>query len=577
MLKFLVFEDGQSPQPWQLTNAHLLGADGIGVRGQIDLQGNLIVCEKRAMGAAALAVQVAVGELGEFTLQTCLLPDREEPYLLSLELARHRLMLLLTKQEDWLMFELPADHPSVRRANLARQLFVKALNSTDDPAAADKLARESLIAAIDASEELALAHAEVLLNRRKVTGQLARGVFGCGVGLKLSSSEVRASLLANFDYLSMPTRWRQIEPQEQQFDWQGLDGWADWAFRNRLPILAGPVVSFDQSVMPDWLYIVEHDYETLRDLLYEHAERLVTRYRNVVTMWNVVSGIHVNAHFTLNLEQLMDLTRMAVMLTKKIQPTAKALIEITQPFGEYYATNQRSIPPLMYADMVLQSGIPIDAFGLKLVMGQPVDGRHTRDLMQISSLLDRFSGLGKPVHVTAVAVPSEPGGGEGNGADAVANGNGNGNGAKATEDDADLHGVEELAEMDDAAAAIGALRDGQIASPCSGGCWRKPWSQQVQSHWLQAFYNIALSKPFIESVAWLDLADHEHSDLPYSGLAAANLKTKQAFHRIAALRKPPAPQKRKRRTRAMIGADDAAKRGRRTNSSRQLGMESIHD
>jgi hypothetical protein len=48
-------------------------------------------------------------------------------------------------------------------------------------------------------------------------------------------------------------------------------------------------------------------------------------------------------------------------------------------------------------------------------------------------------------------------------------------------------------------------------------------------------------------------------------------------YRIAALRKPPAPQKRKRRTRAAIAADDAAKRGRRTNSSRQLGMESIHD
>ncbi len=542
MLKFSVFEDEQSPHPWRLVNAHLLGADGIGVRGQIDLQDGEIVCDKRAMGPAGLAVQMAVGELGELTLQTCLLPDRDEPYLLTVELARHRLMTLLTKQEDWLMFDLPADHAAVRRANLARERFVKALNNADDPPAADRLARESLVAAIDASEELALAHAEVLLGRRKATGQLSRGVFGCGVGLKLNSSEVRASLLANFDYVCLPARWRQIEPQEQDFQWQLIDAWADWAFRNRLPILVGPVVSFDESVMPDWLYIVEHDYESLRDLLYEHTERLVTRYRNVVTLWNVVSGIHVNAHFTLNLEQLMDLTRMAVLLTKKIQPNAKALVEITQPFGEYYAANQRSIPPLMYADMVLQSGIPIDAFGLKLLMGQPLEGRYTRDLMQISSLLDRFSGLGKPVHVTAVAVPSQPCNGNGNDPD-------RGNGAKANED-GPWSSAEAEEQVDDPAAAIGDLRDGQVAPPCSGGCWRKPWDQQVQSHWLQAFYSIALSKPFVESVAWLDLADHQDAELPHSGLAASDLKTKQSFHRIAALRKNLNARKSASRTRA---------------------------
>lgn len=510
MLKFLVFGDGQ----YQLTNAHLLGADGIGIRGEISCGGGVITCEKRAMGPAALALQIPVGELGEFTLQTCLLPDREEPYLLSLELARHRLMLVLTKQEDWLMLDLPGDHPAIRRATLARQLFVKALNNSDDAAKADRLATESLVAAIDASEELALAHAEVLLNRRKQTGQLSRGAFGCGVGADLSTAEVRASLLANFDYLVLPTRWRQIEPQEQSLNWNPLDSWADWAFRNRLPILAGPIVSFDHLVMPDWLYIVEHDYESLRDLLYEYTQRLVTRYRSVVTLWNVVSGIHINEHFTLNLEQLMDLTRMAVLLVKKMQPNAKVLVEIAQPFGEYYAANQRSIPPLMYADMVLQSGIPIDAFGVKMLMGRASDGCYTRDLMQISSLLDRFSGMGKPVHVTGVAVPSHPI-----------------NGAEATD------GAEIPAEIDDPDDSLGALQDEQASAPCSGGCWRRPWSQQVQSHWLQAFYNIALSKPYIESVAWLDLADHAQSDLPYSGLAAADLKTKQAFHRIIALRK----------------------------------------
>ncbi len=506
MLKFLVYDNGQPDAAFVLRNAHLLGADNIGVRGAVRLKDGVLTCDKRAVGPAALCLQFPVGEVGEVTLQTCLLPERDEPYLLSLELVRHRLMLLLAKQEDWMMFDLPADHPAMRRATVARQAFVKALNAQDAPPAADQLAREALTAAVDASEELALAHAERLFGRRRQNGQFHRGVFGCGVALPQSTEAVRSSLLNSFDYLMLPIRWRQLEPQEQQFNWAPLDGWAEWAYRNRMPTLAGPVVSFCPACSPDWLTLMAHDYDTVRDVFYEHIERVVKRYRNIVTLWNVVSGIHTNAQLNLTLDQLMDLTRMAVMLVKKVQPNAKTLIEITHPFGEYYAVNQRSIPPFIFADMVLQAGIPIDAFGVKLVMGQAANGCYTRDLMQVSAMLDRFSALGKPLHMTGVAVPSAATG--------------------LVEDP--THGT--------------SGHSAGKGSPCdppddNSGHWRKPWSPLVQTHWLEAFYSVALSKPFVDSIAWLDLADHDEADLPHGGLAGADLKAKGAFHRLTALRK----------------------------------------
>ena len=488
MLKFRVY-DGDRAEPLVLRNAHMVGSDHIGVRGTIKLEDGMVVCQKRVSGPVALALQYEVHDVGAITLQTCLLPDRAEPYVLALELARHRLMLLLSKQEDWMMFDLNPDHPAMKRTKNAKQLFVRALSMLpDDPEEASRLGAECLKSAVDASEELALAHADILYKRRLAAGQFHRGVFGCGVGLGQHSETVRASLLANFDYLSLPTPWRQIEPQEQTHDWSLLDGWGEWAYRNRMPILAGPLLSFDDGMAPDWLGVLQNDYETLRDVLYEHVERVVTRYRNVVTLWNVVSGLHTNSAFDLMLDQLMDLTRMTVLLIKKIQPNAKSLVEITHPFGEYYSTNPKSIPPLIYADMVLQAGIPVDAFGVRIMMGQPVEGQHTRDLMQLSAMLDRFNGLGKPVHVTGVAVPSET----------ITNGTGRDPGS---------------------------------------GYWRKPWSAVVQSHWLEAFYHIALSKPYIDSVGWLELADHEESMMPHSGLAMSDLKAKGAFHRITALRK----------------------------------------
>src|SRR5690606_13877952 len=144
------------------------------------------------------------------------------------------------------------------------------------------------------------------------------------------------------------------------------DIWAEWAQRTHKPVVAGPVVSFEPSCLPDWLYIWEHDYDTVRDLLYEHIERVVNRYKHVVSAWNIVSGLHVNSHFTFNFEQLMDLTRMATMLVKKLHPQATVIVEMRQPFGEYYAQNARSIPPMMYVDLLIQSSIQFDAFGVRL-------------------------------------------------------------------------------------------------------------------------------------------------------------------------------------------------------------------
>ena len=501
MLKFLVLEDGRPVSNWPLRNAHLLGADDVGVRATISFDGEgLIMCDKRSPGPAALALQYPVDGLGHFTMQTCLLPDRDEPYLLSMELARHRLMWLLTKQEDWSMYDLPDDHAAITRGERARQQFIESLNSAHEPAEADRLARQSLSTSVEASEELTMVHADLWLERRRPTFQPGRNIFlGCGVELGQTAEPVRASLLSNFDFVRLPMRWRHLEPEEQNYDWRQLDGWAEWAFRNRLPILAGPLVSFSPDVVPDWLYIWEHDYETIRDLIYEHVERVVSRYRNVVTLWTVVSGVHVNEHFSFAFDQLIDLTRMAVMLARKIQPNARTLVEITHPFGEYYAANSRSIPPIMYAELALQSGIPFDGFGIKLLMGRAGDGQYTRDLMQISNLLDRFNSLGRPLHITAVGVPSQP--------------------------------------IDDELAPPPKEAGAPLSGLSTSGYWRKPWSPVVQSKWLGAVYNIALSKPMVESIAWLDLADHPSAELPHAGLIQPDLKPKGALRQVAALHK----------------------------------------
>ncbi len=496
MLKFIVMENGQQARRWAIRNAYLLGSDSSAMRGEIRFDDGAIICEKRETGPVSLAVQHSVGPCGDLTLQTCLLPERAEPYLLSLELARHRLMMLYNKMEDWGMFDVPDDHPVARRLELARRLFIESLCHLDvDIVKADRFANECLIASVDGSEELALMHAETLLTKRKNSAAIPRFPIGAGVALSQTHERVRAGLMMNFDFAVLPTPWRELAPEEGEDRWTRLDAWVDWAKQNRMPVVAGPVVSFDSSVLPDWVYIWEHDYDTVRDLLYEHTERVITRYKDTVKLWNVVSGLHINSHFGFSFDQLLDLTRMATLLAKEIQPSSKALIEIRQPFGEYYAHNQRSIPPLMYADLLIQGAVNFDGMAIKLLMGQSQPGQFARDLMQLSNMLDQFAAFNKPIYLT-IAVPSEM-----------------------------------VTQM--------MIVSPDPKEPVDPNCgfWRKPWSVMVQGHWLEAVYNIAMSKPYVEAVVWNEIVDHGDVELPLSGLMGEDLVPKPAFKRLAVFRK----------------------------------------
>ena len=491
MWKFLVFDDGKPAESWVIRNPYLLDQNGTAIRGNVIFQQGMIICERRESQAAALALQYSAGDCGTLVVQTCRLPAREEPYILSLELARHRLMTLYTKLEEWGMFDLGPDHPVIKRADLARKLFIEALClQNDNPIKADKYARDCLIASLDGSEELALAHAELFLSRRKTTGAIPRHPIGCSVNLEQANERLRAGLHANFDFINLPTPWKGLAPEEGDYRFAQMDNWIEWAYRNKVPIVAGPIVCFDPSLLPDWLFIWEHDYETVRDVIYEHVETIVTRYRGYVGVWNVVSGLHVNSHFTFSFEQLIDLTRMTTMLVRKLQPAAKIQLEIRQPFGEYTATHTKSIPPVMYTEAMIQRLINFDAISIRLLMGQVTNGQYVRDLMQLSNVIDDFSGFQKSINIT-FGVPSE-------------------------------------------ASAIDA--SGKPIEP-PAGTWRRPWSPVVQSRWVEAVAKIALSKPSVETITWNAIIDHKGMDLPLSGLTTAEMQPKPAFRRLVELRK----------------------------------------
>lgn len=487
MLTFAVYDSSGPAREFDLAHSHLIGQDDIPTAGEINFEGGLINCQRRSADSTALAVLYSLETGGRLLLQTCLLPMRERPYLLSLELARHRIKQFLVKLEDWLLYNLEPSHPVMALWEDARQVFTQAtiLESTD-PVEADRLARQALERAFTASEQLALMHADILLAKRFASGMMPNAPLGCIVHQSKFAEPLTKVLAQSFDFFSIPIRWREVEPEEGEYDWSRLDRWMEWAAGTRFPVVAGPIIDFRKHSVPEWLYVWEHDYDTTHDLLHEHIETIVRRYKSVVSVWSVASSLHINENFTLAYDQLMDLTRMALALVKQLHTGARTMIEITELFGEYFAGNPRSVPPAAYADVLAQSGFKLDMIGLSLPFGSDRPGKASRDLLQISSLLDRYLALDLPVVVSGIGVPSGP------------------------------H---------------------RSDRPEAGGFWRRPWSVETQSDCLSKLVAIALSKPFISSVAIQEFYDHPGSEIPGSGLITATGRAKPALARMADARR----------------------------------------
>jgi len=487
MLKFAVYDHDQRAsaklaENFPLYHAHLLGNDSIGVQADIEFDDGIIQCDKKSLDAAGLELLINVDELGSLVLRTCLLPDRDHPYLLHLELARFRVKLFLVKLEDWMLTSIDEDHPLMRAWDEAKALLGRALQvEIVNPPEADHLGFAALKKAIIATEHLAEMHADLLLAKRYRRGKMSKTAFGCRVHQSKFAPPLATTLSQNFDFLSIPIRWRELEPEEGRYDWSKYDKWLEWAARQGYPVVLGPLIDFRPLAVPEWLYVWEHDYDTTLDLLHDHIEAIVRRYRKIVTVWSVASAVHINENFTLAYDQLIDVTRMATTLVKSLHPAGQSMIEIADPFGEYFSFNPKSIPPIVYAETIAQAGLKLDMIGINLQMGHQARGRGARDLMQISSVLDELLFLDIPIVVSGLAAPSHR-----------------------------------------------ANRDGLDPA----GYWHEPWTPAVQSQYLEKAAAICLSKPFVKSVCIQELYDHAASEIPGSGLITATGRGKPALARM---------------------------------------------
>lgn len=484
-MRFRVFENGQPAEKFKLCGDYLFGSDGVAIRrAEITYKNGIIRCKKPNQETAGLALLWPIEGFGRVLLPTTCLPEREEPYNLNVEIARAKLMQIIMKREDWSYFNNLEAAGGLPKE--AQNLFIQAIQNISDAPLASKLADAALEKAIVLSENLAREQAESLFEARVKSHGFGRGCLGCQVEPALiTNPKYVENLLKLFGFITVPLNWAQIEVQKGTYDFSTVDACIEFLSKKKVVIGAGPLLRFSKEYIPKWLTHNESaaadkaDFGKIRDSAYRFVSMVVGRYASVVRTWRVISGLNAYNHFGFNFEQVLEMTRAATMAVKAASERGLKMIEITNPWGEYYGEGLHTIPPLVYVDMVVQSGINFDAFGLMMQFGKNQAGMHVRDMMQISAILDYFLPIAKPLYITDVEVPSK--------------------------------------------------NDEGPDKPDAAGVWHGKWDETRQGQWIDEFYKIALSKPFVDTVTYSHLADTEGSIINHSGLLTGELEPKKSF------------------------------------------------
>lgn len=430
----------------------------------------------------AIALQLPVIGFGDVTLyadnQGQGFGPSDFPLNLNRAFAWDRLARVMASLERWRQAGYGFAASIGDRLSRA-QVALEQADQTIDLSAQLALWNQALVDGLWAGEDLVLARAR----QRIVQHPPRQGFkFGCNAfGYPHLGAEYDQALRQLFNFATVPFYWKDFEPEPGHPQFDRVDRQVDWLRRQGITPKGHPLVWFHEVGIPDW--IRGWPYEAVKAALVQRVEAIVRHYGDRIPYYDVINEAH-DVPWSNDLgytpEQLLDLTRVASSTVRAVNPAIQRIVNNCCLWARnvaLYGPPQRS--PYRYIQACLAAGIDFELIGLQLYY-------PNQDMFEIDRMLDRFIGLGKPIHITEMATSSS----------------------------SDL--------------------DSQTTLKPAPGLWHAPWSQAVQADWVEQIYTLAYSKPEIEAISWWDLSDRS-SFWPSGGLLDSQNRPKAAYYRLQGL------------------------------------------
>jgi hypothetical protein len=464
------------------------GYDQTPVPTKIEVRDGRLIASRALQESGYLLVPWPIEGLGVVLTSTATIRERAEPYNLLVELARGKLNQVRCQSSDWceMGLQLPRDFPA-QLSSLAR-LFGSAVLSQDSPdgsAIAERVLQQShTLAARLVQVYIEQLFATRLHESGKLTTRFA--ARSPVAAQPAHAAEVRSA----FNAAAVAFRWKDIEPQESQYDWAATDQAVSGALAAKVPITGGPVIDLTPGMLPDWTRKwTRGDVSTPTAFMSDFLETIVKRYKGHIRRWVVVAGANQADTLGLSDDDRFRLVARLFEAATQADPKLELVLSIAQPWGDYLTNEDETISPLAFADDLSRHGVKISAVELELRSGVMPRGSLPRDLLETSRVLDLFSVLQLPLEVVFSCPSSDAPDSNAIGGQAVWS-----------------HG------------------------------WPAGLTPDVQAAWGAAFTALALCKPHVRSVTWDHWSDAAAHLTPNGGLIDAAGTPKPLLARLRSLR-----------------------------------------
>ena len=225
-------------------------------------------------------------------------------------------------------------------------------------------------------------------------------------------------------------------------------------------------------------------------LVADFVQQTVQRYRGRVPTWHVVHRPASGEILGLTEEEQIRITAKAIQVAHQTDPAAQLTIGVDRPWAEWMGSSHFQLGPLHLCDYLLRAELGLSDIALEIALGYSSPGSFMRDLFEFSKLLDLYALLNVPLHVW-IALPSSA-------------------------------GPDPKADPD------------VSVDPSQ---WPVPLDEALQASWGAKWIALAVAKPFVRSVTWLQANDASAHVYPHGGLLRPNQTAKPLLTWLQGLRK----------------------------------------
>jgi hypothetical protein len=488
LIRFYV-DPGGAADVWPSAHrAYITSIDGRVHSTKVDFDDRILSCRRQQQESGKLHIPWKIPGRGSPVVSTTSLPEREQPYILLLELARGKLAEVREQAAIWQQLRMVIPPAYVQAQQAAFQLLAKASASQADLELTCRLADESLQRSFEAADLLTREYISQRRGSRPVTGSMKSALLGARLDAELLRTPIAEQLPGVLGAVAVPIEWTSIEPEEGNYSWDAVNRVMAYAGEQRLVVRGGPLVDFGPGGLPAWLKTWQNDILNLPSFVCDFVETAVSKYMGMIRLWEVAAHGNTGGALALSEDHRLAIVARVLETASRTHSDGQFFIRVDQPWGEYQARGQHRLSPMQFVDALIRSNLGLSGVNLEIAMGYQPAGSLSRDLLSLSRLIDLWTQLGVQLHVT-LACPS----------------------SMAADPKAD--------------------RDLEVTASAPGG----DWNAAAQEKWLAESVGLLMAKAAVTGVFIADLSDAFPHRYPNAGLFAADGSPKPAWSRLEAI------------------------------------------